>query len=80
MLVIIQSSPSYKDTPSTIKKNGLIREVVSLEYYFTVKPVKRSLLGQRKGDPIRPVKRGLIDMKYYMAEQEKGDLLIQVTA
>jgi hypothetical protein len=27
-----------------------------------------------------PLKRGFIQMKFAMAEQEKGDLLIQVTA
>ena len=35
---------------------------------------------QRISVLIRPLKRGSIHMKFYMTGQEKGDLLIQVTA
>ena len=44
--------------------------------------IKRSPLGQRKSGLLGQVasKRGSIDMKCYMTGQEKGDLLIQVTA
>ena len=44
--------------------------------------IKRSPLGQRKSVLIRQVtlKRGPIHMKFSMTGQEKGDLLIQVTA
>jgi hypothetical protein len=45
--------------------------------------IKRSPLGQRKRDlirEVRPLKRGSIHVKFSMTGQEKGDLLMQVTA
>jgi len=45
--------------------------------------IKRSPLGQRKTGLLRQVtnlKRGSIHMKFSITGQEKGDLLIQVTA
>ena len=42
-----------------------------------MKPVLR---GHIWGKDKRPLKRGLIHIKFSMTRQEKGDLLIQVTA
>jgi hypothetical protein len=57
-----------------------IVHVLVQEFKYSQTCIKRSPWEQRKSGLLRPLKRGWIHMKFSMTGQEKGDLLIQVTA
>jgi len=66
------------------KNPSLVREFHVLEKKFTKQYsqtyIKKPALGRRKSDLIKPLKRCSIGMRFSRTGQEKGDLLIQVTA
>jgi len=53
---------------------------ISTNLKYSQTCIQRSPLGQRKSGLLRPLKRDSIHMKLSMTGEEKGDLLIQVTA